>query len=108
MMDQHGAPAVEGYPVDNRGARVDLTMAYVKKCRQMGVRFETSRAGIKLQQEGRLPWIPIVALTAHAVPDKIHACHDAGMVAHLAKPINKARLLATLKQVLRDPGKGSR
>lgn len=70
--------------------------------------FETSRSIIKLQQEGRLPWIPIVALTAHAVPDKIHACHDAGMVAHLAKPINKARLMATLKQVLRDPGKGSR
>lgn len=23
------APAIEGYPVDNRGARVDLTMAYV-------------------------------------------------------------------------------
>lgn len=26
---EQGAPAVEGYPVDNRGARVDLTMAYV-------------------------------------------------------------------------------
>ncbi len=26
---EHGAPAVEAYPVDNRGARVDLTMAYV-------------------------------------------------------------------------------
>ncbi|MEJ8278970.1 GNAT family N-acetyltransferase [Pseudonocardia spirodelae] len=25
----HGAPAVEGYPVDNRGERVDPTMAYV-------------------------------------------------------------------------------
>jgi GNAT superfamily N-acetyltransferase len=25
----HGAPAVEGYPVDNKGARVNLTMAYV-------------------------------------------------------------------------------
>lgn len=25
----HGAPALEAYPVDNRGARVDLTMAYV-------------------------------------------------------------------------------
>ncbi|HWR84628.1 MAG TPA: GNAT family N-acetyltransferase [Rhodoglobus sp.] len=25
----HGAPAIEGYPVDNRGGRVDLTMAYV-------------------------------------------------------------------------------
>jgi GNAT superfamily N-acetyltransferase len=24
-----GAPAAEGYPVDNKGARVDLTMAYV-------------------------------------------------------------------------------
>jgi GNAT superfamily N-acetyltransferase len=26
---EHGAPAVEGYPVDNRGKKVDLTMAYV-------------------------------------------------------------------------------
>jgi GNAT superfamily N-acetyltransferase len=26
---QHGAPAIEGYPVDNQGKRVDLTMAYV-------------------------------------------------------------------------------
>ncbi|MCH5641281.1 GNAT family N-acetyltransferase [Gordonia sp. ABSL49_1] len=25
---EHGAPAVEGYPVDNRGEKVDLTMAY--------------------------------------------------------------------------------
>jgi GNAT superfamily N-acetyltransferase len=25
----YGAPVIEGYPVDNRGARVDLTMAYV-------------------------------------------------------------------------------
>lgn len=24
-----GAPAVEGYPIDNEGARIDLTMAYV-------------------------------------------------------------------------------
>lgn len=26
---EQGAPAVEGYPVDNRGKKVDLTMAYV-------------------------------------------------------------------------------
>ncbi|MBK9178752.1 MAG: GNAT family N-acetyltransferase [Acidimicrobiales bacterium] len=25
----NGAPAIEGYPVDNKGAKVDLTMAYV-------------------------------------------------------------------------------
>lgn len=26
---EHGAPTIEGYPVDNRGEKVDLTMAYV-------------------------------------------------------------------------------
>ncbi|HET6672482.1 MAG TPA: GNAT family N-acetyltransferase [Agromyces sp.] len=25
---EHGAPAIEGYPLDNRGAKIDLTMAY--------------------------------------------------------------------------------
>ena len=34
-----GAPAVEGYPVDNAGAKVDLTMAYV------GTRSMFERAG---------------------------------------------------------------
>lgn len=36
-----GAPAVEGYPVDNRGERVDLTMAYV------GTRSLFERAGFE-------------------------------------------------------------
>lgn len=35
----NGAPAVEGYPVDNRGEKVDLTMAYV------GTRALFERAG---------------------------------------------------------------
>jgi GNAT superfamily N-acetyltransferase len=35
----HGAPAVEGYPVDNKGAKVDSTMAYV------GTRALFERAG---------------------------------------------------------------
>ena len=34
-----GAPAIEGYPVDNRGEKVDLTMAYV------GTRSLFERAG---------------------------------------------------------------
>lgn len=37
-----GAPAVEGYPVDNRGERVDLTMAFV------GTRALFERAGFEL------------------------------------------------------------
>jgi GNAT superfamily N-acetyltransferase len=36
---ERGAPAVEGYPVDNRGERVDSTMAYV------GTRTAFERAG---------------------------------------------------------------
>jgi GNAT superfamily N-acetyltransferase len=36
---ENGAPAVEGYPVDNQGAKVDLTMAYV------GTRGVFERAG---------------------------------------------------------------
>lgn len=35
----YGAPAIEGYPVDNRGEQVDLTMAYV------GTRSLFERAG---------------------------------------------------------------
>lgn len=37
-----GAPAIEGYPVDNQGQRVDLTMAYV------GLRAQFERAGFVL------------------------------------------------------------
>ncbi|SKB04192.1 GNAT family N-acetyltransferase [Aeromicrobium choanae] len=36
-----GAPAVEGYPVDNQGAKIDLTMAYV------GTRAMFERAGFE-------------------------------------------------------------
>ena len=36
---EQGAPAVEGYPVDNDGRKVDLTMAYV------GTRALFERAG---------------------------------------------------------------
>lgn len=36
-----GAPAIEGYPVDNRGKKVDLTMAYV------GTRKLFEKAGFK-------------------------------------------------------------
>lgn len=38
---ERGAPAIEGYPVDNRGARVDQTMAFV------GFRAMFERAGFR-------------------------------------------------------------
>lgn len=39
---EQGAPAVEGYPVDNQGQKVDLTMAYV------GTRVQFERAGFEV------------------------------------------------------------
>jgi GNAT superfamily N-acetyltransferase len=43
----HGAPAIEGYPVDNDGRKVDLTMAYV------GTRTLFERAGfVKVADTG--------------------------------------------------------
>ena len=62
--------------------------------------FETTRAIQRLQREGRLPVIPVIALTAHAVPEKIAACHDSGMVGHIAKPVNLARLNQALSAAL--------
>jgi GNAT superfamily N-acetyltransferase len=40
-----GAPAIEGYPVDNDGAKVDLTMAYV------GTRRLFEKAGFRMAAE---------------------------------------------------------
>jgi GNAT superfamily N-acetyltransferase len=50
---EHGAPAVEGYPVDNRGAKVDATMAYVGT-RALFERPASSRRG----HDGRLGRLP--------------------------------------------------
>jgi len=41
----YGAPAIEGYPVDNQGRKVDLTMAYV------GTRKLFERAGFTMAAE---------------------------------------------------------
>jgi GNAT superfamily N-acetyltransferase len=38
---QRGAPAVEAYPLDNKGAKVDLTMAYA------GLRHNFEAAGFR-------------------------------------------------------------
>jgi len=40
-----GAPAIEGYPVDNRGEKVDLTMAYV------GIRGLFEKAGFSMASD---------------------------------------------------------
>jgi len=44
--------------------------------------------------------IPIIALTANAFAEDIQAAADAGMTAHVMKPIDVAVLQATLGKVL--------
>ncbi|WP_137176527.1 response regulator [Roseomonas sp. AR75] len=40
--------------------------------------------------------VPILAVTASALPEQIAACHEAGMDGHLAKPIDRESLLQTV------------
>ncbi|WP_168565735.1 response regulator [Crateriforma spongiae] len=43
--------------------------------------------------------VPIIALTAAAMEDDARACLDAGMDAHVAKPIDPAQLESTMQQL---------
>jgi signal transduction histidine kinase/ActR/RegA family two-component response regulator/HPt (histidine-containing phosphotransfer) domain-containing protein len=40
--------------------------------------------------------VPILAVTASALPEQIAACHEAGMDGHLAKPIDRESLLGAV------------
>lgn len=52
-----------------------------------------------------LPWakkIPIIAMTANAFREDVQRCLDAGMDAHLAKPMELEKLLAALHRCLAE------
>lgn len=57
---------------------------------------------IKALDNRALNAIPIVALTANAFPEDVEAAKAAGMVAHIAKPVDVQKLLATLRGVLSE------
>ena len=42
--------------------------------------------------------VPILALTAHALPEEVRKSFDAGCTAHLTKPIRKGTLLAAIEE----------
>lgn len=44
--------------------------------------------------------VPIIALTANVQPEQVRTCHEAGMDAHVGKPIQVAELMATISRVL--------
>ena len=49
------------------------------------------------------PLLPVIGQTAHALQEERDQCLACGMVAHVAKPIDLARLIATLRAVMRQP-----
>ena len=48
-------------------------------------------------ENGAAP-VPILALTAHALPEEVRKSFDAGCTSHLTKPIRKATLLAAIEE----------
>jgi two-component system sensor histidine kinase/response regulator len=49
--------------------------------------------------------VPIIALTADAFPEDILRAREAGMTAHLAKPIDPGRMFAVIAEALSGNGK---
>ena len=47
-----------------------------------------------------MPSLPIVALTANALPDEAERCLEAGMNAHVPKPVNWPALLMTIDRLV--------
>ena len=73
---------------------MDIQMPVMDGC-------EAARA-IRAMQDRKLAGIPILALTANTFKEDVEAQMEAGMVAHIAKPVDVQRMLATLKDVLAE------
>ncbi|MHC5350250.1 response regulator [Metapseudomonas furukawaii] len=50
----------------------------------------------RIRQSGRWPDLPVIALTANALPDERERCRAAGMNDYLAKPFRREELVALL------------
>ena len=48
------------------------------------------------------PELPVIGLTAHALPEARRLCLEAGMVEHVVKPIDMAELVAAIRRHVRD------
>ena len=57
----------------------------------------------RIRQDDRNRKLPIIALTANALPTERERCHEAGMDAYITKPVRSADLLAVLSEHLPRP-----
>jgi PAS domain S-box-containing protein len=60
--------------------------------------YSATRGIRQWEGENRARPVPILALTAHALPEEVQKSLDAGCTAHLTKPIRKATLLHAIEE----------
>ena len=93
---ENGKDAVEkiasSQPGDYQAVLMDVQMPIMNG-------YEATKA-IRALPNQALASIPIIAMTANAFSEDIQKGKDAGMNAHVAKPINVTKLMATLSDVL--------
>ena len=87
---EHGAAALARLQVSAAGhfhaVLMDLQMPVMDG-------YEATR---RLRQERRHAGLPVIAMTAHALPEERARCAAAGMSGHIGKPIEPDQLYATL------------
>ena len=62
----------------------------------------TAARAIRTLDNAELASVPILAMTANAFQEDVQAAMDAGMQAHIEKPIDIGALTQTLRSVLRS------
>jgi len=85
---ENGREAVDQIAGDG-ASRFDIVLMDIQMPVMDG--FEAARRIIAL-----VPGLPIVAQTAHALPEELSKCLEVGMVGHLTKPIDHEKLVATI------------
>ncbi len=54
----------------------------------------------KIRQDGRFNNLPVIAMTANTMTEDIRKCKEAGMNAHISKPINPEQMYETLGEFI--------
>jgi PAS domain S-box-containing protein len=76
------------------GNQYDLVLMDIQMPRMDGL--EATRRIRSLEKEQGVPRTPILALTAHAMPEDYRKSHEAGCDNHITKPISKKKLLQVI------------
>ena len=66
----------------------------------------TATKAIRALEDKMLASVPIIAMTANAFQEDVQAAEDAGMQAHIAKPLDVGSMMNTLTRVLSLPKEG--